>query len=125
MTIKHVRHGFGTVRPYVYSRLDTVDLLEKAFGAEELERHAGPNGFHIETRIGDGVIVLEAGDPPPPSGSPTSIYVYVSDVDECFRKAIQAGATPIAAPEDKPYQERAAGIRDGYGNVWWISTYVG
>jgi PhnB protein len=31
----------------------------------------------------------------------------------------------IAAPEDKPYQERQAGVRDSFGNVWWISTYRG
>ena len=69
------------------------------------------------------MIVLETGDPPSSEGVPGSIYVYVPDVDESYRRALDRGAVSIAAPEEKPYQERAAGVRDTFGNVWWISTY--
>jgi PhnB protein len=40
-------------------------------------------------------------------------------------RALSAGATSVAAPENKPYQERAAGIKDSFGNTWWIATYTG
>ena len=40
-------------------------------------------------------------------------------------RAMAAGATSVAAPEDKPYQERAAGIKDSFGNTWYIATYTG
>jgi PhnB protein len=120
----HIRHGIGSVRPYLYGRLDLPDLLKKAFGAEELERlPVGNKGFHIETKIGDSMVVLEVGDPPHPGGTRASIYVYVEDVDAAYRRAIAAGAKSVAEPSDKPYQERGAGIEDSYGNIWYIATY--
>lgn len=85
----------------------------------------GPNSFHIEAKIGDSVIVLETGDPPHTDATAGSIYVYVPDVDAAYRRAIERGAVSVAAPEDKPYQERGAGVRDSFGNVWWIATYRG
>ena len=117
------RHGFGCVRPYVHGHLAMWDLVKDAFDAVELERQEfGPTSLHIEAQIGDSMIVLETGDPPNPEGFAGSIYVYVPDVDASYRRALERGAVSIAAPEDKPYQERAAGVRDTFGNVWWIST---
>ena len=123
--MKYVRHGRGAVRPYIYARLDTIELIRDAFEATELERLEAKNGFHIEARIGDSMIVLEAADPPVAGGSISSIYVYVPDVDQAFKKALESGAKSVSEPEDKPYQERGAGVRDGYGNTWWIATYTG
>ena len=120
----HIRHGIGSVRPYLYGRLDLPDLLRQAFGAEELERlPVGNKGLHIETKIGDSMVVLEVGDPPHPGGTRASIYVYVEDVDAAYKRALEAGATSVGAPSDKPYQERSAGIKDSYGNTWYIATY--
>jgi PhnB protein len=50
-------------------------------------------------------------------------YVYVEDVDAAYNRALEFGAAPIAAPEDKPYQERGAGVRDLFGNIWYIATF--
>src|SRR6266404_9672888 len=119
---KHIRHGVGSVRPYLYGRLDLPDLLKQSFGAEELERlPVGNKGFHIGTKIGDSIVVLEVGDPPHPGGTRASIYVYVQDVDAAYRRAIAAGAKSVAEPSDKPYQERGAGIEESYGNSWYIA----
>jgi len=123
---RHIRHGAGSVRPYLYGRLDMLDLVKRAFGAVELESlETRNNGFHVEAQIGDSIIVMEACDPPHPGGKPASIYVYVEDVDAAYQRALEAGATSIAAPENKPYQERAAGVMDSFGNTWWIATYTG
>ncbi|MGB6553816.1 MAG: VOC family protein [Candidatus Binataceae bacterium] len=123
---KHIRHGIGSVRPYLYGDLKVPELVKHAFGAQELERlPVGDHGFHIEARIGDSMIVIEAGDPPHPGGMRASIYVYVEDVDAAYRRALAAGASSIAEPADKPYQERAAGVKDSYGNTWWLATYMG
>ncbi|HVA77649.1 MAG TPA: VOC family protein [Candidatus Binataceae bacterium] len=122
---KHIRHGIGSVRPYLYGDLKVPELVKHAFGAQELERLPAGNGFHIEAKIGDSMIVLEAGDPPHPDGTRASIYVYVEDVDAAYKRALEAGATSVAAPADKPYQERTASVKDTYGNTWWLATYTG
>jgi uncharacterized glyoxalase superfamily protein PhnB len=49
--------------------------------------------------------------------------VYVPDVDAAYRRAIERGAISVAEPKEQPYQERNAGVKDRYGNTWWISTY--
>jgi PhnB protein len=123
MSDKYIRHGFGAVRPYVFGYPDVITLIESAFDAEVLEKLPAPNGFHVEARVGDSVIVLEASDPPPRGGQPSSIYVYVADVDAVYERAVQGGAESVSPPENKPYDERAAGVRDRFGNTWWIATY--
>ncbi len=119
----YVRHGFGAMRPYVFGYLDVITLIEAAFDAVILEKLPAANGFHVEARVDDSVIVIEASDPPAQVGRPSSIYIYVADVDLAYERALQVGAEAVAPPEDKPYDERAAGVRDRFGNTWWIATY--
>jgi PhnB protein len=120
-----VRHSRGTVRPYLYGNVDLIEFVELVFGAVELERLAfGPSGLHVEEAIGDSVVVLELGDPPPDMAAPASVYVYVSDVDAAYGRAMEAGAEEVSPPEDKPYGERVAGVKDSFGNTWWIATCV-
>ncbi len=123
MPEKYIRHGFGAMRPYVFGYPDVITLIESAFDAEVLEKLPAPNGFHLEARVGDSVIILEASDPPAQGGQPSSIYVYVADVDAVYERAVQGGAESVSPPENKPYDERAAGVRDRFGNTWWIATY--
>jgi len=122
---KHIRHGVGSVRPYLYGCLDMLELVKRTFGAVELEHLPVGKGFHVEAKIGDSMVVMEVCDPPHPGGMTAAIYVYVDDVDGAYQRALAAGATSVAAPEDKPYQERGAGIKDSFGNIWWIATYTG
>jgi PhnB protein len=100
-------------------------MIKSAFDAVELERLPTPGGYHIEARIGDSMVVLEVGKIPP-HANPTlaSIYVYVADVDRAYKRALAAGATSVAEPEGKQYQERSAGVKDSFGNIWYIATYV-
>jgi PhnB protein len=120
----HVRHGLGAARPYLYGNLDLPEFVKRVFGAAELERQEMGDGFHIESKIGDSVVVMETGEFPP-NVTPTraSIYVYVEDVDAAYKRALECGATSLAEPEDKPYDERSAGVQDTFGNTWWISTF--
>jgi PhnB protein len=124
--LSYIRHGMGAVRPYLFGRLDLLDFVCNVFGAVELERtEFGPLAFHVEVMIGDSVVVLELSDPPHESATTGQTYLYVADVDATYRAAIEAGAVKLAAPVDKPYEERSAGVKDSFGNTWWISTYTG
>jgi len=121
----HIRNGFGSVRAYVYGDLQTLRMVEAAFAPVEIERNEmGEKAFHIDLRIGDSMLVLEVSDPPYPEGFPGSIYVYVEDTDAAYKLALAAGASSVAEPEDKPYGERQGGVKDHFGNVWWISTLI-
>ncbi len=121
----HVRQGHGTVRPYLCGPVGLPEFVRQVFGAIELERFEfGPESFHVEMQIGDSTLVIEAGELPadvqPWLGS---VYVYVPDVDAFYARALSLGARPLAAVEDKPYQERQAGFVDAAGNTWWVATY--
>jgi PhnB protein len=120
----YIRHGIGAVRPYVYGGPDLVELIEVVFGAQIMERVAVGGGYHVEAAIADSAIVLEVSEQVLEPAQPCSIYVYVSDVDGAFERAVSLGAEPVAEPAEKPYDERQAGFRDRSGNMWWIATYT-
>lgn len=125
MAGSYIRHGVGAVRPYLYGPASLVEWVRTTFDAEELERAEAENGEHVELRIGDSVVVLETGDPAPGAATVGSVYVYVEDVDSTYERAIAGGGTSLGVPENKPYRERGAGVRDSFGNTWWIATYRG
>ena len=39
-------------------------------------------------------------------------------------RAVDCDVEIFAHPEDKPYQERQMGVRDAFGNVWWVARYM-
>lgn len=123
--LSHIRHGRGSVRPYLHGPVGLPEFLSAVFQALELERHEfGPQSFHVEMQVGDSVVVIEAGELPdevkPWQGS---VYVYVEDVDAVLARAVERGAKLLAPVEDKPYQERQGGFLDAAGNTWWVATY--
>lgn len=89
---QHVRHGFGSVRPYIHGPVSLLDFVQDVFGAAELERHEfGPDSSHVEVRIGDSALVIEAGELPSEiPGWTNSVYVYVEDC-RCGPRASRTG----------------------------------
>lgn len=121
----YIRHGFGAARPYIYGNSDLPEFLRQVFGAEEIERaDYNDESAHIEMQIGDSVIVVET-NVTHETVTRGSVYVYVPDVDAAYQRALRLGATPLAEPADKPYQDRNAGVKDSFGNTWWIGTRLG
>ena len=45
----------------------------------------------------------------------------MEDADEKKRRALAEGATLEMAVADMPYGDRQGGVRDAWGNLWWIS----
>jgi PhnB protein len=52
------------------------------------------------------------------------IHLYVEDVDATYRRALEAGATSVREPADQFYGDRSGGVKDRFGNQWWIATHV-
>ncbi|MGA3295435.1 MAG: VOC family protein [Candidatus Acidiferrales bacterium] len=129
--VKPVREGFHTVTPYVVA-IDGPALIEfakQAFGAEETFRGVGSaGGVHGEVRIGDSMLMMGGGIPGREftgAPSPQALHVYVTDTDAVYQKALEAGATSIGEPQDHDYGERGAGVKDAFGNHWYIATHRG
>jgi uncharacterized glyoxalase superfamily protein PhnB len=53
------------------------------------------------------------------------LYVYVEDADAAFQRALDRGAQSLEKPQDMPYGDRRAMIRDPWGNTWQIATHRG
>lgn len=119
------REGFHSVTPYitVQQAPELVDFVKQAFGATEIFRTTGSaGGLHCEVRIGESMVMIGGG--PGMTERPTAIHLYVPDVDEAFRRAIEAGATSLFEPADQPYGERSGAVQDPTGNRWYIATTV-
>lgn len=127
MTVKPIPEGYHTVTPYlvVQEAAKLIDFLKQAFDAEEIHRMARPDGtiMHAEIKIGDSrVMMAEAsGDVKP---MPAMLHLYVEDTDAVYRQALQAGATSLREPEDQFYGDRIGGVRDSFGNQWWMATHI-
>ena len=125
MAVKYIPEGYHTATPYlvVPGVAKLIDFLKQAFGAEERERMAQPDGriMHAEVKIGDSIIMM--GEPTGETqAKPAMIYLYVPDTDATYRRALQAGAKAVMEPADQFYGDRNAGVEDPSGNQWWIAT---
>ena len=97
--------------------------MTKAFAADEMAVHRGPENtiVHAKIRVGDSVIEMgEAHDEWGPM--PTMFYVYVDDVDAWYRRALDADAASMEPPTLQPYGERRAAVRDAFGNRWYLAA---
>jgi PhnB protein len=122
-----VFEGFRTVTPYLHPvrSLRLIDFLQRAFGAEETYRAESPDGIvhHAQVRIGNSVIGM--GDAHGIYQSmPSTLHFYVNDVDGVYQQALRAGAESIRPPEDQPYGERNFGVKDPFGNQWWVAMQL-
>lgn len=126
---------FHTATPYITVRnaAQAIDFYKKALGAQERSRMVGPDGkvSHAEIKIGDSIIFLadespSMGNKSPQTlgGTPSSIYLYVPDVDKAFQRAVDAGGTVTMPVTDMFWGDRFGNFTDPYGHKWSIATRV-
>jgi uncharacterized glyoxalase superfamily protein PhnB len=113
--------GWHAVTPRIFVRdpEGLVGFLRNVFGARGEYRPGRP----AEVRIGDSWVMVSGDDQRAPA--PAFLYVYVSDADATFRRAVAEGATSLEEPWDTPYGDRRAMVRDNWDNTWQIATRVG
>jgi uncharacterized glyoxalase superfamily protein PhnB len=119
--------GHSSVSPYllVDGASATVDFLIRVFGAVELMRVVDKTGMlrHAEVRIDDSVIMLADARKEWPA-LPTHVHIYVPDVDQTYRLALEAGAVSVQAPVKLDDDDKRGGVKDAGGTTWWIGTKV-
>lgn len=125
MTVKAIPDGYHTVTPFLSAKgaAKLLEFLKAAFGAEEVMRMPGPGGvvMHAEVNIGNSRLMLsEAMQTPPMAGS---FYLYVSDADAIYKRAVGAGASSEMQPTDQFWGDRMGTVKDSFGNTWSIATH--
>jgi uncharacterized glyoxalase superfamily protein PhnB len=111
--------GWHTVTPRIFTQdvRGLVDFLKTVFDATGDYRIGAPT----EVRIGDSIVMV-SGDGER-EAMPAFLYVYVEDADETYRRAMDAGGESIEEPQDTPYGDRRAMVRDRWSNNWQIATH--
>lgn len=127
MAKKFIPEGYPQLSPYliVDEPAALIQFIADVFGAKETRRHEDDKGriAHAEMRIGDSVIMMGGATEQWPA-APAAMYVYVEDTDAAYQRGLAAGATSLQEPADQFYGDRSAGIRDRFGNQWFIGTHL-
>ena len=119
--------GAPDVQPYLHPvrAVPVIDFLKRAFNAEELGRYGSPDGVIQHATLKIGSSYLEMGESHGVYQTmPGMFYLYVPDCDAVYHRALAAGATSIAEPADHDYGDRSAGVKDVFGNQWYIATHI-
>lgn len=126
-TTGHAPEGMRSVTPFLFllGALKFIDFVQRAFDAEKMDVFQAPDGrvIHAAVKIGDSVI--EMGEPQEQlQPMPTTFYLSMDNVDEVYRRALDAGATSVSEPADQTYGARVGGVQDLFGNLWYIATQL-
>jgi len=137
MSAKPIPDGYDSLIPYLIVRggAQAIEFYKELFGATELLRMPAPDGKtigHAELKIRNAVLMLADENPgygflSPQSvnGSPpSSLLLYLADVDAVFNKAVSLGAKPQQPPTDQFYGDRMARFADPFGHIWSIATHT-
>lgn len=129
-----VPEGFHTITPYLVVRdaSEAISFYVRAFGAVERVRSTDPDGQgvrHAELEIGDSRLFItdiplapETKVPNADDTSPVWLYMYVTDPDSVFDRALLAGADVVTPVGDQPWGDRYGCLRDPFGYRWGIAS---
>ena len=108
------------------------EFCQKAFGFEGRGVMRGPGGkpMHAELKLRDSVLMLGPEWPDKQGYSakslgntPTTLYLYVEDVDKVVSKALSSGATSKGPVMDMFWGDRCGTIVDPDGYAWMVGTH--
>jgi len=121
----YIPDGFNTITPFliVDGADDLIEFIVEGLGGEQvfMMRTNDDRVSHATVKIGNSMIMIgdTMADMKPELAM---LYLYVQDVDALYEKAIKAKAKSVQAPEDQFYGDRAAAVKDRWGNTWWMAT---
>ncbi len=130
MAVSPIPKGYHTITAQlsIEGAAKAIEFYRKAFGAEVVDQAADPSGkkiWHAALRIGDSMLFVndvfpEMGGAPSHSG----MWLYVTDVDASFKRAVDAGAKGEHPPTDMFWGDRMAHVEDPFGQKWALGTRV-
>jgi PhnB protein len=121
MAVKAQPDGYHTITPF-YQCEDAdafMEFLKSVFEARQMQIMRMPDGHvaHAEFLIGDSRLMFSQG-----TNMPEGAYLYLEDVDATYGKALEAGAASVSEPADQFWGDRQAGVKDRWGNMWFLAT---
>jgi len=132
---KPIPDGFHSLTPHIVVKgaAKAIDFYKQAFGAEEINRAAMPDGsiMHALLRVGDSMLMLNdefpqmhAMGPTSIGGTPVTLHLYVQDADKTWQRAVQAGAKVKMPIADMFWGDRYGIVSDPFGHDWAIATHT-
>ncbi|MEV0008441.1 VOC family protein [Streptomyces sp. NPDC047973] len=110
----------STIQPVIITADQTplVAFYTNLFGAEEIFRvPAEGSPFYLGLRIGDTDLGLVTKKNPEAVGAPRMLLsIAVDDVDETLGRVTALGGSVSDGPNDMPWGQRVAHIKDPDGN---------
>lgn len=127
MAVRPIPEGYHSVTPYITvpDVKTALEFVQRAFGAKQVEAAPDPGGTirHADVLIGDSHVMFGQASEQWPA-RPGTLYLYTENVDELYRRAMEAGGTSLREPTNEFYGDRSAGVADSQGNQWWMATHV-
>ena len=133
--VNPIPENFHTITPNLVVRdaAGAINFYKKVFHAIETVRMPGPNNkiMHAELKIGDSMIFIvdTMTDKAPAVSTPTHfipqyLHLYVEDVDDTFKRAVEAGAKVDMPLEDQFWGDRYGKFTDPFGQQWSVASHV-
>ena len=132
--VNPIPSGYHTATPYLTLNdcARAIDFYKHAFGAQEVVRMEAMPGKigHAELKIGDSMIMMAdempgmgARSPQSLGGTTAAIFLYVTDVDASYKRAVDAGAKADIPPADMFWGDRYGKLTDPFGHSWSMATH--
>lgn len=123
-----VPEDYQAVMPYlIIPNADAFfDFMQVVFGATQQRKimREGTNIImHAEVLV-NGCCIMYAQATEQWTQQNAGLFIYVTDSDKCYQKALDQGAVSVMPVGDMDYG-RGGGVRDPFGNTWWITTDKG
>jgi PhnB protein len=134
MRAKATPQGYHTLNPFlrVADAAAALHFYKTAFGAKEDFRREMHGRLLIAViMIGDSRLMISDHTNEPekvaggdPRGNGLGLKIYVDNVDDVFRRAIDAGATESEPLQDHFFGERSGEVTDPFGFTWRLAQFV-
>ena len=135
MTIPFQPATHRRLTPYIFVKdaPAAIAFYAETFDAKEAMRLATPDGvvMHAELDFGDTRLMLSQEMPQHGRRNAAALeaisqrlMLYVADVDQCFQKALAAGATEIQPLQNQFWGDRMGVLCDPFGQQWALATQV-
>jgi uncharacterized glyoxalase superfamily protein PhnB len=117
--------GHQTIMPYLILKeaAKFSEFTKKVFQANvslSKKREDGKTIMHSELQV-NGSTIMFADATKQWAAQTANLFIYVSNADETYHKALENGAKVVMELSDQDYG-RTCGVLDPFGNTWWITS---